>query len=124
MEPQASAKLLGWGRFAIGVGMLAAPGLATRGWIGADADRTGTQVVTRAFGAREALLGFIQAHVASRPGVGARTVQALAVCDAIDAVISLAARRQLPPSGVAMITAVAGSAAISGTLTARRLPQV
>ena len=122
MDAQASARLLGFGRLAIGAAMLVAPQKAVGAWIGADADRTGTQVVTRAFGAREILLGFIAAHVASRPGVGRRTIQALAFCDAVDAVVTVGARQALPASGVAMVGLMATGGAVSHTVLAQRLP--
>ncbi len=123
MDHQALAKQLGYGRLAVGALMLAAPGVAMRGWIGADADRPGTQVVTRAFGAREVLLGFLGAHVATRPGVGRRTVQALAVCDLADLLVTVGARRALPATGVAAIAVVAGTAAVAGTVAAQGLPE-
>ena len=121
MDPKALARTLGYGRLGFGVAMLAAPRLSTRGWIGAEADGVGTQTVTRAFGAREVLLGFLAAHVASRPGVGKRTVAALAACDLVDLVATVAARRSLPATGVAAVGLVAGSGAVAGLLAAQGL---
>jgi hypothetical protein len=116
------ARTLSAGRLALGVAMAVAPRAAVGPWIGADADRPGTQVVTRAFGAREAFLGFLGLHVASRPGIGRRTMAALATLDAFDAGLSVAARRNLPSSGVALITAIAGGSAIAHVWASRELP--
>lgn len=115
------ARLLGFGRLAIGAAMMAVPAQSMRGWIGADADRVPTQTVVRAFGAREVLLGFLTAHVASNPGVGRRTVGAIALCDAVDAAVTVAARRHLPASGVAGVGALAGGSALTGLVLSRKL---
>ena len=115
------ARVLGIGRLAIGAAMMAAPAASMRGWIGADADRVGTQTAVRAFGAREVLLGFLAAHVASRPGVGKRTVAAIALCDAFDFAVTVAARRHLPASGVAGVGALAGGSAVTGLVVAAGL---
>ena len=57
MEPRDIAISQARGRIAIGVALVAAPGLAVRGWIGDDASRPATKVVTRALGAREVAIG-------------------------------------------------------------------
>jgi len=116
MDAKRIASALGWGRLAFGVAMMAAPDRVGRSWVGADGARPGPSVVMRAFGAREVLLGFLGAHVASRPGVGRRTVASLALLDAVDFTTTLAARRSLPASGVATVSAVAGPAAVAGLL--------
>jgi hypothetical protein len=121
MDQVQAARLIGFGRLALGAAMVAAPAASMRGWIGADADRVGTQTAVRAFGAREVLLGFMEAHVASRPGVGKRTVAAIALCDAVDFVVTVAARRHLPASGVALVGALAGGSAVGGLAIAAGL---
>jgi hypothetical protein len=117
-----TARALALGRLALGIAMAVAPRAATSPWIGADAERPGTQVAVRAFGAREAFLGFLGYHVAGRPGVGRRTISAMAALDTFDAAITIAARRALPASGVAVVTAIAGTSAIAHVWASRGLP--
>lgn len=119
MDAKGLAKVLGVGRAAVGVAMVAAPGRVSQSWVGsADAHAT---VPTRALGAREILLGFLAAHTAERSGVGARTVQSLAVMDAVDAVTTLAAARQLPTRGVVLTTLLAGGSAAFGLWLSQQL---
>jgi hypothetical protein len=122
MNAVAVAKAVSAGRLAFGVGMMAAPSAIMRGWVGSDADRPTFDLVTRSLGAREVLLGFIGVHVADRPGVGKRTIGAMAFLDATDLVVSLAHRKSLPKSALPIITAVAGGAVASQVWAARELP--
>ncbi|WP_205697726.1 hypothetical protein [Conexibacter sp. SYSU D00693] len=122
MEPVKVARLVGAGRAAIGLGMLVAPRLAVGTWIGAPADTVGTQTVVRAFGARELLLGFLQSHVAAQPGVGRRTFAALSLCDLVDASVTIAGRKHLPASGVALVGVMAAAGGVSQLSLSRKLP--
>jgi hypothetical protein len=110
------------GRVAAGVALLAAPQRVGRGWLGADGDRPGTQVALRALGVRDLYLGALALHVASRPGVGRRTIAASAACDLVDGVATLAARRSLPTGGVAGTVVLALGAAAAGLWASRQLP--
>lgn len=121
MSPQGSAKLIGAGRVAFGLAMIAAPRLATRGWVGPDADRAGTQVAVRALGIRDLLLGAMTLHTADHPQVAPRWVAMCAVADTVDLAATVAARRQLPATGVAATVAIAGLAAAGGFRTAAQL---
>jgi hypothetical protein len=120
MSPRAVAKVLAYGRLAIGAGMVALPGQTARVWVGSEG--TDVAVVTRALGAREVLLGFLTAHVVDRKGVGARTVQAVALMDAVDFATTLAARERLPTFGVVTVGAMAGGSFIAGIWAGRNLP--
>ena len=73
MSPLLVARVIGAGRLLIGLVLIAQPKRGTSAWIGADADRAGAQVLTRAVGVRDFLLGFLTLHVAAQPGVGKRT---------------------------------------------------
>jgi hypothetical protein len=101
--------------------MLAAPGLTGRGWIGEDADRPGAQVVIRALGVRDLILGLLTLHVAHRPGVGYRTVATCAAADLGDFGATFAARKHLPSASAAGVMALAGGAAVSGVALALAL---
>jgi hypothetical protein len=117
----AAARGLALGRVALGAGLVLAPARLGRPWIGAVADRPGGQVVLRALGARDVLLGAIVLHLAGRGPAGARAVQAAAVADAADFVATLAARRELPALGSAGVLALAGAAAAAGAAVGRSL---
>jgi hypothetical protein len=119
MNPVALARANGYGRIALGLGLLAAPGPLTAGWLGEDAQRPGTQAVARALGARDVLLGFLTAHVAARPGVGARTLATVALVDAVDFAATAAVRDRLPSAGAAGVMALAAASALQlGALAA------
>jgi len=120
VSPVTVVKLLSYGRIALGVAGVAAP-QTWSGWVGRVAEQPDGQVLVRGFGARDVLLGFMTAHVAERPGVGPRTVGAVALMDVVDLASTLAARKSLPSSGVAATAAVAGGAAAAGFWAARAL---
>jgi hypothetical protein len=123
MDALPVARALSAARVALGAAMIVAPDRAVSRWIGVDAGRPGTQVVVRAFGARDVFLGLLGAHVAGRPGVGRRTIASLGILDAFDAGVTLAERRAIPPSGVAMLAALGGGGALAHVLAARGLPE-
>ncbi|MGH2917114.1 MAG: hypothetical protein ACRDLS_00735 [Solirubrobacteraceae bacterium] len=117
MSPRDVARLIAAGRIAIGAALMVAPRLTTRLWLGDDADRAGTQVVARAMGVRDVVTGAIALHTLDHHDVGPRWQRTLAGVDAVDLGATLAARRELPRVGVAMVVAMA-SAGIGGQLWA------
>lgn len=121
MGPGTVAKGLALGRFAIGAAMVAKPGAVALPWLGSAG--AAATVPTRALGAREVLLGFLAAHVADRPGVGARTVQAIAVMDVVDLLATLAARRDVPKLGLVGVVGMAGGSAAAGFWAGSQLPK-
>ena len=90
-----------------------APKTVGTSWVGDDALRDSTQVMARALGARDMVMGLIALHTAAHPHVGPRWQRTLAACDAVDLAATLGARRSLPPRGVLGVVAMAG-AAIAG----------
>lgn len=117
------AKAVSAGRLVFGVGMMAAPSKLMAGWVGAaDAQRPAMDLVTRSFGAREVLLGFMGVHVADRPGVGKRAIRAMALLDATDLVVTAAHRRSLPKSALPAMVGIAGGAVAWQLWAARELP--
>jgi len=107
VSPRDVARLIAAGRIAIGVGLLLAPRLVTRPWIGADAGRPGAKVLARAMGARDVVIGAIALHTLSNPQVAPRWQKAGAAVDAVDLAATLAARRELPRGGVALVVTMA-----------------
>jgi hypothetical protein len=117
------ARAVSAGRLGIGVVMMAAPPAVMGAWVGKEESRRpGMDLVTRAFGAREVLLGFLGLHVAGQPGVGRRTIGAMAFLDATDLTATLAHRKSLPKTAVPIMVTVAGSAIVAQVLAARELP--
>ncbi len=99
---------------AIGAGFIAAPALVGRAWIGKDAAAPGAQVLCRALGIRDLIIGGLTLHVIDRPGVGSRTVATAAVADAVDFAATLAVRDRLPPVAAIGALALAGVCAAAG----------
>jgi hypothetical protein len=117
----AQARTNGYGRIALGLGMVAAPEAATRPWLGEDAGRAGVQALTRMLGARDVILGFLTVHTAARPGVGPRTLATVALADVVDAAAVSAVRDRLPSGATGVIALAAGSAVqLAGAAAALR----
>jgi hypothetical protein len=109
------------GRVALGAAMLLAPAAIGRPWIGGAADRAGTRVALRGFGARDLVLGGIALHLAGRGPAGARALQACALVDAADAIATLADRRDLPALGAIGVAALAAGSAAAEVALSRTL---
>ena len=123
MNAVALARSVAGGRLGLGVLMMVAPSRVMGGWIGkAESKRPPMDLVTRAFGAREVLLGFLGLHVADRPGVGRRTIGAMALLDLTDLTVTIAHRDSLPRTALPVMVTVAGSAVVAQVLAARELP--
>jgi hypothetical protein len=122
VSPLFAARAVSAGRLLIGALMMVSPPKAMGAWIGAEeAERPATDLITRSFGAREVLLGFLGLHVADRPGVGPRTLQSFAFMDATDLTVTLARRESLPGTAVPMMVALAGGAVVAQLWAAREL---
>ncbi|HEV2776782.1 MAG TPA: hypothetical protein VGV90_14405 [Solirubrobacteraceae bacterium] len=115
------ARALAAGRVAIGAGLLVAPRLSLGVWIGREAAAGAVAAPARALGIREVVLGGLALHVVDRPAVAARMLRTLALCDAVDLLATLAARRSLPPQGRALVIAMAGAAAAGQLWAAAQL---
>jgi hypothetical protein len=116
MNARALARLMAASRVAIGAGFVVAPRLAMRSWIGRDADRPTNMLLTRAFGARDLVLGVgpllsLRNRDALRPWLAAGVV-----ADTTDLFATLAARGEIPPASRAMVVSVAGGAVALGVL--------
>jgi hypothetical protein len=110
------------GRAVLGAALAVAPGIAARGWLGSDASRPATQVVTTAMGARDLGIAFGVAG-ALRAGRGARPwLLAGVLADAADLVATVRARDTLPPLAVVGVGALAASSAAVGVWLAQRTP--
>jgi hypothetical protein len=112
MEPRDLAVGLAFGRIAIGVLSLLAPGLVGRAMVSTDGDSGGTRLLLRVVGARDLTLGVGVLVALERNGPVRGWHQASAVVDGLDAAGSLLARRHLRP----MVFPAAAAAATGGAL--------
>ena len=111
----AAGRAIAVGRVATGAGLLLAPKL-TRAWIGDLGP--GAEVVARALGVRDLVMGGITLHTIDHPQVGPRWVATCAVADAVDGAATLAARRALPRIGAVGVSVAAFGAAATGLAAA------
>lgn len=114
MSARKIATALAAGRVAFGVGMFATPGLFGKGWIGADAERPGTQMVMRVAGIRDIVLGLGGLMALSNGEDAERWIEAGIVADAGDAAAAVLARGQASAVTVASTALIAGAAAGAG----------
>jgi hypothetical protein len=121
VSPRDVARAYGAGRVALGAGLLAAPRLLGRPWVGSVANGPAGQLPLRALGAREIIIGAIALHTIDHPEVGPRWQRTCAIADAVDALATLAARPALPPLGSALVVAMAAGGAATGLGVARAL---
>jgi hypothetical protein len=120
MEAAHIARVVAAGRVAFGVVLVAAPQRVTGPWLGKDAGRVATQVVSRGLGARDLALG-VGALAAPSSQLRPWVVAAI-VADAADLTGTLAAGDSLPGSGRALVGAVAGAGVILGAIAFAGLP--
>jgi|1186.fasta_scaffold297028_2 hypothetical protein len=110
-------------RCAFGIGYLVAPAETGRGWIGRVSRHPGTQVFTRALGARDLALGLgaLRALWAGGDTEARAWMAAHALSDGVDLAATLAARRPLPRKGVRFASAMAGASTAVAVLGATAL---
>jgi hypothetical protein len=119
---RAIAGALAVNRVLFGIGYVVAPRRTGERWIGKTARRPGADVVTRALGARDLVLGAgaLAALARSQRREARGWFAAHAVADATDLLATLLARDELPRSGFRFATAMAaGSTAIAALGAAR-----
>jgi hypothetical protein len=119
MEPRDLAIAQARGRMAFGAAFVLAPGLAARGWVGADALRPGAKVLCRALGARDLALGLGVVIAIDRGAPVRGWLEGSALADAMDFVATLRAGDSLPPAGRWGVLALAGGSAAVAAWLAR-----
>jgi hypothetical protein len=121
MGARAAIGLLQGGRAAIGAALLVAPVAAGEPWVGEEAETPGGQVLLRALGARDLVLGLAAVRAARRGDAGsvAGWCAALAACDIVDGVATGSVRSELPSGGVPVMALAFGAAAAGLVLAAK-----
>ncbi|MGH9036960.1 MAG: hypothetical protein ACRD0O_14450 [Acidimicrobiia bacterium] len=106
---------MGVTRAGVGAAFLTLPRTTAAAWVGdATAAQPGVDVLARALGARELVLGagLVLAVARGRPVKG--WLMAGVVADVADAAVSVAAREELPRAKVIMVATVAAFSAAAG----------
>src|SRR5919109_622355 len=102
------AALISIGRFVFGVAFIAEPTLMDRAWIGKQARVPGVQLLARAVGARDLVLGLGRLQALTRDDGSARPwLGAGAVCDAVDFGAPWTAGRKIPAQARRGVLAIA-----------------
>jgi hypothetical protein len=116
------AGLISFGRALVGVAFIAEPKLMERGWIGKQARVPGAQVLARAVGARDLVLGLGGVQAVARDDGSARPwLGAAAICDAVDFGATLAAGRRIPKQPRTGVLAIASVFSLLSALLAAAL---
>jgi hypothetical protein len=113
--------MLAVGRMAFGVALLAAPEKVAAGWVGSYSKSPAVRSLARSIGIRDLVLGMIALHTIDNPQVGPRWQATCATVDSVDLLAALAARSDLPVSGLAGTVLLAGGAAAAGFQFSRGL---
>jgi hypothetical protein len=100
------------GRVGFGVALMLTPQRLTTPWLGSDAARPGTRVVTRGLGARDLALG--AGALTAGPADLPRWVAAGILADTADLAATVAAGDSLPLAGRVLVGAVAVAGAALG----------
>jgi hypothetical protein len=116
------AALISLGRSAFGVAFIAEPKLLERAWIGKQARLPGAQLLARAVGARDLVLGLGGLGAVRRNDGSARPwLAAAAVCDAVDFGATWTAGRGIPRQARSGVLAIAGVFSLLSAIAAVRL---
>jgi hypothetical protein len=119
MDARTIARVIAAGRIGIGLGLVVAPTVITRRWVGADGERPGATVLAVGLGARDLALGAGTLAALSggepRPWLVASTA-----ADAADLLATIRGRRAMSAAAVAGVGLLAGgSAAVGAWLAAQ-----
>ena len=113
------AALISFGRFVFGVAFIAKPRLMERAWIGKQARVPGAQLLARAVGARDLVLGLGGLQAVARDDGSARPwMAAAAICDAVDFGATWAAGRTIPRQARMGVLAIAAVSLLLSALAA------
>lgn len=113
------AGLISFGRFLFGVAFIAKPELMEPAWIGKQARLPGAQLLARAVGARDLMLGLGGLQALRRDDGSARPwLAAAAVCDVVDFGATSAAGRGIPREARNGVLAIAGISALLSAVAA------
>jgi hypothetical protein len=113
------AVLISFGRLLFGVAFIAKPMLMDRAWIGKQARVPGAQLLARAVGARDLVLGLGGLQAVARDDGSARPwLAAGGICDAVDFGATWAAGRRIPRQARTGVLVIAGVSSVLSAIAA------
>src|SRR5688572_27430526 len=113
------AGVISFGRVLFGVAFIAKPLLMEQAWIGKQARLPGAQLLARAVGARDLVVGLGGLQAVARGDGSARPWMAAAgICDAVDFGATLAAGRTIPRQARTGVLAIAGIFSVLSAIAA------
>jgi hypothetical protein len=116
------AGVISLGRVLFGVAFIAKPTLMEQAWIGKQARLPGAQLLARAVGARDLVVGLGGLQAVARADGSARPwLAAAGICDAVDFGATLAAGRTIPRQARNGVLAIAGVFALLSAIAAAAL---
>jgi hypothetical protein len=115
------AESLAYGRIALGLALMLAPGAAAFGYMGRDAARPSVRFVNRLFGGRDVALGAWLLMSRGNKDAMRQAMAAGIACDAWDAVSALTTKGALPKLGKPLVAMTATGAAIMGAVALSEL---
>ncbi len=121
MQDRDIARLLAWGRIAIGGALFLAPRTTARWWSGEEQPSFPTNMIVRGLGARDVILGAGTAAALESGGSAGTWLQACAAADASDAIGTISAFGDLPKGRAVLYLVAEVGAAILGLSLAESL---
>jgi hypothetical protein len=121
MDARSLAKATAGLRAALGAGLIVAPGISARGWVGKDGTTPAAQVMGIAVGARDLALAAGTLRALSRGEDARPWLAGSALCDAADAIATFSRRDSIPATGSVGVTALAGGATLLGLYLLKQL---
>jgi hypothetical protein len=122
VSPKRGARLLAYGRAALGLAVLAAPERVMSRWLGAEnARQGGVKDLGRGLAARDIGLAVAALQTLDDPVIGPRVQVACAAADAADALATIVERRSLPRLAVIGTATIAGVASAAGLYFSHRI---
>jgi hypothetical protein len=115
VNTRAAIRAFGLSRVIFGTALTLAPTQMTKMWLGRDSKRTGTQVITRSMGVRDAVIGFGLATAAAEGGATQTWLEAGIVSDLVDLAATLTAADKLPDTARKLLVPMAATGTLSGT---------
>ena len=113
------AVLISFGRLVFGIAFIAKPTLMERAWIGKQARVPGAQLLARAVGARDLVLGLGGLQAVARDDGSARPWMAAGgICDGVDFGATWAAGRTIPRQARAGVLVIAAVSSVLSALAA------
>ena len=121
MDDRQRAEMLNAGRTFFGAGMVLAPSLMLKGWVGEDAKLPSVKLVGRTMGVRDAAIGLGTLMALEDKESVKRWIQFGIAADAVDCAATVIAARRLSTKKSILVAAMAAAAAVTGWQLLNRL---